>query len=245
VAALAETVIGTSEVDLDGQRNSVRSMETNEGDLIADALKWQAEQVAADYGVPTPDVALQNGGGIRNNTVIPAGDITELDTFDMVPFPNFVSMVPAIPRSQFKEILENAVACTQSHDFEVNPDCGSGRFAQVSGFSFEWSASGTGQILDAGGNVLVPGTRVLDVILNDGTVIVSGGVVVPGLAVNVATIDFLAKDGDQYPFRGAPFTTLGFTYQQALSNYIVEGLGGVISAADYPEGGEGRITNLP
>jgi 5'-nucleotidase/UDP-sugar diphosphatase len=245
VAALAETVIGTSEVDLDGQRNSVRSMETNEGDLIADALKWQAEQVAADYGVPTPDVALQNGGGIRNNTVIPAGDITELDTFDMVPFPNFVSMVPAIPRSQFKEILENAVACTQPHDFEVNPDCGSGRFAQVSGFSFEWSASGTGQILDAGGNVLVPGTRVLDVILNDGTVIVSGGVVVPGLAVNVATIDFLAKDGDQYPFRGAPFTTLGFTYQQALSNYIVEGLGGVISAADYPEGGEGRITNLP
>ncbi len=245
VAALAETVIGTSEVDLDGLRDNVRSMETNESNLIADALKWQAEQVASDFGVPTPDVALQNGGGIRNNTAIPAGPITELDTFDMVPFPNFLTMVPAIPRSQFKEILENAVACTQSNDFVVNPACGSGRFAQISGFSFEWSASGTGQILDAGGNVVVAGTRVQHVELDDGTLIVDSGAVVPGSAINIATIDFLAKDGDQYPFRGAPFTTLGFTYQQALSNYIVEGLGGLISAADYPEGGEGRITNLP
>jgi 5'-nucleotidase/UDP-sugar diphosphatase len=245
VAALAGTVIGTSEVDLDGQRNSVRSMETNEGNLIADALKWQAEQVASDFGVPIPDVALQNGGGIRNNTIIPAGDITELDTFDMVPFPNFVTMVPGISRIQFKEILENAVACTQDADFDLNENCGSGRFAQISGFSFRWSASGTGLILDLDGNVVVPGTRVQHVELNDGTLIVDGGAVVGGPAINVATIDFLAKDGDQYPFQGAPFTTLGFTYQQALSNYILEGLGGVISATDYPEGGEGRITNLP
>ena len=57
-----------------------------------------------------PDVALQNGGGIRNNTVIAAGDITLLDTSDMVPFANFVSVVEDIPRDQFKEILENADA---------------------------------------------------------------------------------------------------------------------------------------
>ena len=37
------------------------------------------------------------------------------------------------------------------------------------------------------------------------------------------------------------FTVLGVSYQQALSNYITEGLGGVISAADYREGGSGRI----
>ncbi len=201
--------------------------------------------MAAAYGVPEPDVAIQNGGGIRNNTIIPAGDITELDTFDMVPFPNFVSVVPDIPRDQFKEILENAVACTQSNDFVVNPNCGSGRFAQVSGFSFEWSASGTGLILDLDGNVLVPGTRVLEVTLDDGTPIVAGGAVVPGDPITIAIVDFLAKGGDQYPFRGAAFTTIGVTYQQALSNYIVDGLGGVISAADYPEGGEGRITELP
>jgi 5'-nucleotidase len=49
----------------------------------------------------------------------------------------------------------------------------------------------------------------------------------------VATIDFLARGGDQYPFRGEPFTVLGASYQQALANYIVDGLGAVIDGADY------------
>jgi 5'-nucleotidase/UDP-sugar diphosphatase len=236
VAELAATVIGTSEVDLDGLRSSVRSMESNEGNLIADSLKWQAEQLAADFGAPAPDVALQNGGGIRNNTIIEAGDITLLDTFDMVPFPNFATIVPDIPRSQFKEILENAVS---------RVEFGDGRFAQISGFSFSWDPTGTSQVLDADGNVVTPGTRVVDVTLEDGTMIVDTGAVVDGPALNIATIDFLARSGDQYPYRGAPFTNIGVTYQQALSNYIEMGLGGMITAADYPEGGEGRIVELP
>ena len=238
-AALAElgaTVIGTSEVDLDGLRTSVRAVESNEGNLIADSLQWQAEQLAAAYGVPAPDVALQNGGGIRNNTIIPAGDITLLDTFSMVPFPNFVTIIPGIPRSQFKEILENAVSRVEFSD---------GRFAQVSGFSFSWDPTGTPQVLDADGNVVTPGTRVVDVELNDGTVIVGAGAVVDGPAINIATIDFLARGGDQYPYRGAPFTNIGVTYQQALANYIQMGLAGNVTAADYPEGGEGRIVRLP
>ena len=45
--------------------------------------------------------------------------------------------------------------------------------------------------------------------------------------------------------RDAPFTVLGVSYQQALTNYIENALGGEITAADYPEGGEGRITQLP
>jgi 5'-nucleotidase len=168
-----------------------------------------------------------------------------LDTFDMVPFPNFVTIVPDIPRDQFKEILENAVACTQGADFGTNPDCGSGRFAQISGFEFTWSASGVGQIVDADGNVTTPGTRVQEATLADGTVIISGGVVTSGADLNIAITDFLANGGDQYPFRGADFVTLGRTYQQALQGLITDDLSGAITAADYPEGGEGRITELP
>jgi 2',3'-cyclic-nucleotide 2'-phosphodiesterase (5'-nucleotidase family) len=235
VENLASNVIGFSEVDLDGLRTTVRAMESNEGNLIADSLFWHADQVADIYGVNHPDVALQNGGGIRNNTIIPAGDITELDTFDMVPFANFVSIVEDIPRAQFKEILENAVSRVEAGD---------GRFAQISGFSFSWDPAGIPQVLDADGNVVTPGTRVVDVRLDDGTIIVSGGSVVAGDPLNVATIDFLARGGDLYPFRGAPFTTLGATYQLALSNYIEDGLAGLISAADYPFGGEGRITTV-
>jgi 5'-nucleotidase len=219
---LASTVLGTSEVALDGRRTEVRSRETNEGNLIADALKWQAEQLADDFGVPQPDVALQNGGGIRNDVLVPAGNITELDAFNMVPFANFVSVVENVSRAQFKELLENAVSDLP----------GGGRFAQVSGFSFTYDPDGA------------DGARVVDATLDDGTPIVIGGVVQDGADLVVATIDFLARGGDEYPFGDAPFTTLGVTYQQALFDYITEGLGGVITAADYPEGGEGRITAL-
>ena len=126
---LDATVIATSEVALDGTRTSVRGVESNEGNLIADALRWQATQLADDFGVAAPDVALQNGGGIRNNTVIEAGDITLLDTFDMVPFPNFVTVLEGIPRDQFKEILENAYSRGAGRR-PVRPDLGLHRFVR-------------------------------------------------------------------------------------------------------------------
>ncbi len=232
---MANHVIATSEVDLEGRRAFIRGQETNEGNLIADALRWQAGQLAGVYGVPVPDVALQNGGGIRNDNVIPAGPITELHTFSMVPFANFLSVVEDISRDQFKELLENAVS---------RVEFGDGRFAQISGFSIVYDANGTPQLLDADGNVTQAGTRVREVVLDNGSVVVTGGVVVAGPALTVATIDFLARGGDQYPYRGAPFTTLGVTYQQALYNYITVGLGGLITSVDYPEGGEGRITRI-
>jgi 5'-nucleotidase len=239
---LATNVIGTSEVDLNGVRSpGIRTEETNEGNLIADALRWQATELVASFEVAVPDVALLNGGGIRNDSVIPAGDITELDTFDMVPFSNFVSVLESFPRTQFKEILENAVSRTQPGD---TPG-GTGRFAQISGFSFTYDPAGTAQVLDVDGNVVVPGTRIVNVTLDDTTAIVTLGAVQPGADLTIATIDFLARGGDEYPYRGALFTNIGVTYQQALANYIVDGLGGLISAADYPEGGEGRIIELP
>lgn len=237
IAAAAANIVAASEVDLNGLRDpGIRTQETNEGDLIADALFDAAEDLAAEFGTPVPDIALQNGGGIRNNSVIPAGDISELDVFGMVPFANFVSIVPAIPPAQLKEILENAVSRVEFVD---------GRFPQISGFEMTWDANGVAQVLDADGNVTTPGTRVVEVTLDDGTPIVAAGVVVPAApSVDVATIDFLARGGDQYPFRGAEFTTLGVTYFQAVMDYLAQDLAGAITAAQYPEGGEGRITRL-
>jgi 5'-nucleotidase len=211
--------------------------ETNEGNLIADALKWYAEQAAAEFGAPVPDIALQNGGGIRNDSLIPAGDITELDTFDMLPFPNFVATVPDVPRETLKELLENAVSNVENVD---------GRFAQISGFSFVWDPTAQARELDDDGNVVTPGQRIIDVTLDDGTVIVENGAVVAGDPLDVATIDFSARGGDQWPWDGAgDFFVLGASYQQALESYIIEELAGQITAADYPEGGEGRITTAP
>jgi 2',3'-cyclic-nucleotide 2'-phosphodiesterase (5'-nucleotidase family) len=186
--------------------------------------------------VPAPQVALQNGGGMRDDEVVPPGPITELKTFDILPFSNFVAVVPEVSRETFKELLENAVSRVEAVD---------GRFAQVAGFRFTYDPAGQAQVIDpVTGAITTPGTRVRDVTLDDGTVLVAGGQVQPGTAINVATIDFLARGGDQYPFGGIPFTTLGISYQQALRNYLTGPLGGVVTTAQYPAGGEGRITTV-
>ena len=236
LAGLAENVIAQTEVPLDGLRTSVRTTETNEGNLVADALLSEATRLAPDFGAPAPDVALQNGGGMRDDEVVPPGPITELKTFDILPFSNFVAVVPEVSRETFKELLENAVSRVEAVD---------GRFAQIAGFRFTYDPAGQAQVIDpVTGAITTPGTRVQDVTLDDGTVIVAGGQVQAGAALNVATIDFLARGGDQYPFGGLPFTTLGVSYQQALRNYLTGPLGGVVTAAQYPAGGEGRITTV-
>lgn len=248
VGALDGNVIATSEVPLDGLRANIRGQETNLGDLIADAFLWQANVLAADFAVHAPQVALANGGGIRNASVLPAGDITELDTFDVLPFSNFLTVVEDVPAGQFVQILENAVSRVES---------GSGRFAQVAGVRFTYDPMGTAQVVADDGTVEVAGTRVVNVDLVDAmgtaTALVANGVLVdPTATVDVAIVDFLARGGDQYPFRGAQRTelnNLGVSYQQALFGYISApsaegGLEGTITAADYPEAGLGRITSL-
>jgi 5'-nucleotidase / UDP-sugar diphosphatase len=223
IQALAENVIGQTAVTLNGQTSQVRTRETNAGNLIADALLWQATKVAADFGVPEPDISLQNGGGIRNDLVVPSGPITELDTFTWLPFSNFTAVVEGVQRSTLKAILEHVVTDA--------PAVAQGKFAQIGGFRYTYDADGT------------PGSKVRNVTLDDGTVIVQNGSVVAGPALTVATIDFLARGGDGYPFGPVDFTPVGVSYQQALANYITapDGLNGQVTAADYPEGGEGRI----
>lgn len=238
LAALAANVIAVSDVDLNGLRNpGIRTQETGLGSLLTDSLLWQANELAASFGVPEAQVALQNGGGIRNNNIIPAGDFTELNTFDIAPFSNFVATVPDVPREQFKQILENSYSNVENAD---------GRFSQVAGFTVEYSLSGTAQVIDLeSGLITTEGTRVQSVVLDDGTVIVENGAVVAGDPITVATINFLADGGDQYPFMGLPYTTLGVTYQQSLSAFVQGPLAGVISGADYPFDGAGRIVQLP
>jgi 5'-nucleotidase len=235
LAILEATKVATSEVPLDGLRASIRSMETNEGNLIADSQLWQATELADDFEVSAPDVALANGGGIRNNTIIPAGDLTVLDTFDMVPFPNFLTVFESVPIAHFKEILENAVSRVDGLTG------GTGRFAQIGGFKMAYDPAATAQIVDDDGNVLRAGERIKTVVLDDGTELIKDGVIVPGKpSVNITIVDFLARGGDDYPFRDIPFTVLGISYQQALENYLKEIA--TVTAADYPVGGEGRIS---
>jgi 5'-nucleotidase len=249
--ALATNIIANSNVPLESRRNiagvpapqnnfGVRVSDTNVGNLVADSQLWEADRIARANNLPIPDVAIQNGGGIRINAQRPAGPVNELYTYDQLPFTNVLTLVPNISATQLKVILENAVSRVNLAD---------GRFPAISGMRVVWDANGTAQVLTPATppyTVTTPGTRVRQVVLSDGRVLVFNGQVLPGApSVNVATIDFLAvQGGDQYPFNNAPFIRLGVTYQRAFFNYLTQGLGGVISGQDYPNVINDRVIRL-
>lgn len=238
VEAFSTTVVAETEVPLNSRRGVVddnvpptvvetpgeRVSETNLGNLAADALLWQATELATEFGTPVPDVAFQNGGGIRQPDALlfPAAtpgspeDVTRLDINNQFPFPNFVSVLPDVPLSQIKVILENAVSRVENVD---------GRFAQVAGLTFHWDSTGTSNV-----------DRVTEIAIGGDTVFDSTGWLVDEntTTVNVATIDFLATGGDGYDFGGPSFERLGVTYEQAVLNYLSDELGGVITEAQYP-----------
>ena len=230
VGELADNVVATSEVPLNGIRNDVRSRETNLGDLTTDALLAAGRREAAAAGVTAPVVALQNGGGIRNASVLPAGPITSLDTYTVLPFANFVGVAPAMPVTTFIGGVEHGLSAAVV-DGVLQP---AGSFAQAAGYRVSYDPAQPA------------GSRIVDLVLDDGTVLVEDGAPTGALdTISVATIDFLLRGGDGYPFDGVEFTVLPVTYQQAFERYLIEDLGGVVTTAEYPVGGEGRITPVP
>lgn len=223
VAGLADQQVATSEVGLEGHRFHIRSVETNEGNLIADAYLAKGTELAADFGVAVPDVAMTNGGGIRNDSIIPAGPISALNTFEMLPFANVVTVVEDVTREDFKALLENAVSIIPADGNSARLS-GSGRFAQIAGFSFEYDSS------------VAVGSRVKEVVIPGIGTIVTGGDVEAGADLTVATNRFSATGGDEWDFGDtATLTPIGVTDQQTLQDFLQGPLGGLVTAAAYPE----------
>lgn len=110
-------VIGKTMVELDSRRGSVRSADTNLGNLFADALR---------VGV-NADLAIINGGGLRGDKIYPAGsELTRKDILGELPFGN-VTVLLEVKGADVLAALENGVSQVED---------GAGRFPQVSGLSF-------------------------------------------------------------------------------------------------------------
>jgi 2',3'-cyclic-nucleotide 2'-phosphodiesterase (5'-nucleotidase family) len=113
--------VGETSVELDTRRGSVRTSETNFGDLVADALR-------AATGA---DVGLTNGGGIRGDKTYPAGTVlTRKDILTELPFGN-VTVLLELKGADLLVALENGVSQVEN---------AAGRFPQVSGLRFVWDA---------------------------------------------------------------------------------------------------------
>ena len=238
VAELATNVLATSEVALDGRRPDIRLRETNLGNLTADSLLWQAQQSAADFGVDTPSIGLQNSGGIRNESLIPAGDITELNTFQILAFTNFVSVMEDITGEHLKDLLETSISALPANN---------GRFGHWAGLSFEFDVTRQARVINSTTcAVSNEGDRVRTITVGSETIYEDGAWLVDPATwtVDIASNDFTFRvnattgtGGDCYDFLDKPFTTVGVVYQQALANYLSspDGLNGLITAEQYPE----------
>ena len=85
--------------DADGNR-LVRMQETNTGDFAADALYYLFDDMDLDV-----DVAVMNGGGIRNTAI--TGDISYLSCKDIHTFGN-VACLQTVTDSSFWTLLNGA-----------------------------------------------------------------------------------------------------------------------------------------
>ena len=248
-AGLASQPVGTTEVGLfrttpgsPAVNDPIRRRESGYGNLVVDSFLWKAQQLATgDPLVDEPQVAIGNGGGIRQD--IPVGQINRAQTFAALPFFNQIVVVEDVGCEQLRQLLERGYSGLPAIE---------GRFAHIAGMRVEVDRSQPAQVVSPAPPITIvsPGQRVRNLWLMNGTPqntaddtpLVSGGAVVPGCApVDVATTDFTARDGDAYPFtaQGLTFTSVGALYNQALEDYIMGptsagGLGGVVRAAQYP-----------
>ena len=212
-------VFAKSEVTLNGAKapNGNRDSETNNGDLITDAMRWKVLQNKDGLTVNEDHVvAITNGGGIR--AAIAKGDVTKKDINTVLPFGNTVAVV-YVTGEQLLEALE---ASTFSTPTAV------GGFPQVSGINFTIH---TGKAYDKNDTTYPESTyygpkTINRVVINS----VNGKEFKANEVYAVVTNNFCAAGGDTYyAFKAASaqFDT-GIPLDEAVMEYVTKELKGVI-----------------
>ena len=225
-------VFAKSEVTLNGAKapNGNRDSETNNGDLITDAMLWKVMQNKEGLTVDADHVvAITNGGGIR--AAIKPGDVAKKDINTVLPFGNTVAVIYVTGA----ELLEALEASTYSLPV--------GGFPQVAGINFTLS---TAVAYDANAETYPASTyygpkSINRVVINS----INGKEFKADDTYAVVTNNFVAGGGDTYyafAAASAQFDT-GIPLDEAVMEYVTTELKGVIGA-QYAEP-QGRILMNP
>ncbi len=209
-------LFGRSTVYLNGLRQTVRTEESNLGNLTADANLWRARQTD-----PTVSLSLKNGGGIRDSIgavlgygggaeYVPPlpnpavgkefGDVSQLDIENSLRFNNGLAIL-TLTAQQLRDTIEWSVAA-------VAPGATPGQFPQVSGLWFSYDPSQPRMTYTMSGGAIVginnPGARVRSLVATrpDGSLdlVVENGLLMgdPNRTFRLVTLGFLANGGDSY-----------------------------------------------
>ena len=229
VDAEYDVVFAKSEVTLNGAKapNGNRDSETNNGDLITDAMIWKVMQNKEGLTVDADHVvAITNGGGIR--AAIKPGDVTKKDINTVLPFGNTVAVIYVTGA----ELLEALEASTYSLPI--------GGFPQVAGINFTLY---TGKAYDKNDatypNSTYYGPKSINrVVINS----INGKEFKADDTYAVVTNNFVASGGDSYyafAAATAQFDT-GIPLDEAVMEYVTKELKGVIGTQYAAP--QGRIT---
>ncbi|WP_253658874.1 bifunctional UDP-sugar hydrolase/5'-nucleotidase UshA, partial [Vibrio sp. Y53_MX_L15] len=150
---LLDEKISNTTGKLEGDRNVVRSQQTNLGHLLGEAYRTY-KTVGADFGV-------MNSGGVRDS--IQDGDITYRDVLTVQPFGNFVTKA-TMTGKEVKEYLDvvatksagsGAYAQLDNITLDVNCDAGSVTITDINNKGFDLDATYTFSVISfsaAGGD---------------------------------------------------------------------------------------------
>ena len=205
VIAKDGNLFGQTGVYLNGNRGSVRTEETNIGNLIAEANLAAGQQVD-----PNVVVSLKNGGGIRapigvtiGSKLFPPpanalvgkamGQISQIDIENTLRFNNGLTLL-TLSAAELLEVIEHTVAASGGGSTP-------GRFPQIAGMAFSFDTS------------LPEGSRVQSLVITgaDGNLtdtIAQNGEIVGDAdrTFRMVTITFLVDGGDDYPYANFPNT---------------------------------------
>lgn len=227
-------VFAKSKVELNGAKapNGNRDGETNNGDLITDAMLWKVMQNKEGLTVNEDHVvAITNGGGIR--AAIKVGDVTKKDIKTVLPFGNTIEVI-YVTGTELLEALEASTFCVPESI---------GGFPQVSGISYTIS---TGAVYDANAETYPASTYYGPKSINRVTInSINGKDFKLGDTYAVVTNNFSAAGGDTYyAFKAATakFDT-GVPLDEAVMEYVTKELKGVIG--EQYAAPQGRILMNP
>ncbi|MBR3927997.1 MAG: bifunctional metallophosphatase/5'-nucleotidase [Clostridia bacterium] len=221
---IGSTALTFNNYDAEGKR-LVRSQETNTGDLAADALYWLFDEMGLDV-----DVAIMNGGGVRNKAV--TGEISYLVAKQIHTFGN-VACLQTITGQQLLDALEWGARF-------VDAGKENGGFLQVSGITYKIDSSYPESVVADDKGVWVSGPtagyRVHSVeVYNKET-----GAYEPldlAASYNLAGYNYTLRDlGDGFAMFDGAINVLDYVMEDymVVSNYVSDFEGGVVEATNSP-----------
>lgn len=187
-----ERAVGFFESPVDAQKRTLRVREMPLGDFMADGLRWRFKT----------DVGLANGGSLRGDRIFPAGEVSEKNLTEILPFGNGIEVV-TVTGMQLRQIMELSASAliVEGEHFDPAFRVPDGGFLQISGLKVVYDLREKAASFDSGGRLLSWGNRLKRILVQkDG----EWREVDDGAKYTVAVNSWIAGGGDRYfVFEGA------------------------------------------